>query len=103
MKPFWTKPRFLRHFSAHHPYVSKLAYRTKAQNLPPFLSFFLRQTRALNQFDQACVALLRERLSLLGFCLPTVIETAKFLDDCDIKSPVSLECCDSMKINGGVA
>jgi hypothetical protein len=46
---------------------------------------------ALYQFDQACVALLQEDLSLLGFAF-TVIETVQsFLDDCDIKSPVSLE------------
>ncbi|MES2031267.1 MAG: hypothetical protein V4477_18970 [Pseudomonadota bacterium] len=46
---------------------------------------------ALYQFDQACVALLREDLSLLGFAF-TVMETVQsFLDDCDIKSPASLE------------
>jgi hypothetical protein len=46
---------------------------------------------ALYQFDQPCVALLQEDLSLLGFAF-TVIETVQsFLDDCDIKSPVSLE------------
>jgi hypothetical protein len=46
---------------------------------------------ALYQFDQACVFLLREDLSLLGFAF-TVMETVqRFLDDCDIKSPVSLE------------
>ncbi|QND70385.1 hypothetical protein [Tardiphaga robiniae] len=46
---------------------------------------------ALYQFDQACVFLLREDLSLLGFAF-TVMETVQsFLDDCDIKSPVSLE------------
>ncbi|KAA0073062.1 hypothetical protein [Tardiphaga sp. P9-11] len=46
---------------------------------------------ALYQFDQACVVLLQEDLSLLGFAF-TVIETVQsFLDDCDIQSPVSLE------------
>jgi hypothetical protein len=45
----------------------------------------------LYQFDEACVVLLRANPSLAGFAF-TVLETVQsFLDDCDIKSPVSLE------------